>query len=95
MFQAFEFCIPIRSTVVRDGTDWIHEIKYDGFRLRVERNGDWVRLITRARHPRQTSQRPLLVKADIEQPYEKTAYDPFATFGPLGDLRLKLMSRHF
>jgi len=27
--------------------DWYHEIKYDGFRLRVERNADQVRLITR------------------------------------------------
>jgi hypothetical protein len=25
----------------------VHEIKYDGYRLRVERNGDRVRLITR------------------------------------------------
>jgi ATP-dependent DNA ligase len=27
--------------------DWLHEIKFDGYRLRVERNGDRVRLITR------------------------------------------------
>ena len=26
---------------------WFHEIKYDGYRLRVERNGDRVRLITK------------------------------------------------
>jgi ATP-dependent DNA ligase len=29
------------------GPEWLHEIKYDGFRLRVERDGDRVRLITR------------------------------------------------
>ena len=29
------------------GAEWLHEIKYDGFRLRVERDGDCVRLITR------------------------------------------------
>ena len=29
------------------GPDWLHEVKYDGYRLRVERNGDRVRLITR------------------------------------------------
>jgi ATP-dependent DNA ligase len=28
-------------------TEWFDEIKYDGYRLRVERNGDRVRLITR------------------------------------------------
>ena len=30
-----------------DRPDWLHEIKYDGYRLRVERDGDRVRLITR------------------------------------------------
>ena len=29
------------------GADWFHEIKYDGYRLRVERDGSNVRLITR------------------------------------------------
>jgi ATP-dependent DNA ligase len=27
--------------------NWLREIKYDGYRLRLERNGDRVRLITR------------------------------------------------
>jgi bifunctional non-homologous end joining protein LigD len=43
----FEFCIPTRGTKVPHAPDWIHEIKYDGYRLRVERDGDRVRLITR------------------------------------------------
>ena len=30
--------------------DWLHEIKYDGYRLRLERDGDRVRLITRGGH---------------------------------------------
>jgi bifunctional non-homologous end joining protein LigD len=34
-------------TKVPHTPDWLHEIKYDGYRLRVERNGDRVRLITR------------------------------------------------
>jgi ATP-dependent DNA ligase len=29
------------------GPEWLHEIKYDAFRHRVERDGDRVRLITR------------------------------------------------
>jgi ATP-dependent DNA ligase len=45
--MSFEFCIPTRSTSVPAGPDWLHEIKYDGYRLRVERDGDRVRLITR------------------------------------------------
>jgi ATP-dependent DNA ligase len=43
----FEFCIPTRATVVPNCPDWFHEIKYDGYRLRLERDGDRVRLITR------------------------------------------------
>jgi bifunctional non-homologous end joining protein LigD len=43
----FDFCIPTRSTTVPDTPDWLHEIKYDGYRLRLERDGDRVRLITR------------------------------------------------
>jgi hypothetical protein len=45
--KAFEFCLPRVGTTVPAGHDWLHEIKYDGYRLRVERNGDRVRLITR------------------------------------------------
>jgi len=47
MFKAFEFCIPTKSTIVPHGPDWLHEIKYDGYRLRLERDADRVRLITR------------------------------------------------
>ena len=47
MLKAFEFCLPTKSTIVPDGPDWLHEIKYDGYRLRVERDGGRVRLITR------------------------------------------------
>ena len=43
----FEFCLPTIGKVVPDGPDWFHEIKFDGYRLRVERDGDRVRLITR------------------------------------------------
>jgi len=47
MFKSFEFCVPIKASIVPDGPDWLHEIKYDGYRLRLERDGDRVRLITR------------------------------------------------
>jgi bifunctional non-homologous end joining protein LigD len=39
--------LPTRATNVPTGEDWLHEIKYDGYRLRVERDGDRVRLMTR------------------------------------------------
>jgi bifunctional non-homologous end joining protein LigD len=40
MLKALEFCLPTRSTIVPDGPDWLHEVKYDG--LRLERDGDRV-----------------------------------------------------
>ena len=40
MFKTFEFCIPAKGTKVPTGPDWFHEIKYDGYCLRVERIGD-------------------------------------------------------
>jgi bifunctional non-homologous end joining protein LigD len=43
----FEPCIPSRGTKVSSGPDWLHEIKYDGYRLIVARDGDWVKVITR------------------------------------------------
>ena len=43
----FEPCIPTRGIEVPDGTDWIHEIKHDGYRLIVQREGKRVRLFTR------------------------------------------------
>jgi bifunctional non-homologous end joining protein LigD len=47
MFKVFEFCLPTTGKAVPAGPEWLHEIKYDGFRLRVERDGARVRLITR------------------------------------------------
>jgi len=47
MFKPFEFCIPTKSTSVPIGPEWLHEVKYDGYRLRLERRGERVRLITR------------------------------------------------
>ena len=65
MFKAFEFCIPTRGTKVPDRPDWIHEIKYDGYRLRVEREGDRVRLITRNGYD-WTNRYPWIVEAALK-----------------------------
>jgi ATP-dependent DNA ligase len=54
----FEPCIPSRGTKVPDRPEWLHEIKHDGYRLIVQREGQRVRLFTRnghdwsARYPR-------------------------------------------
>jgi hypothetical protein len=43
MFKGFDFCISTKSTSVPTGPDWFHEVKYDGYRLRLERDGNRVR----------------------------------------------------
>ncbi len=35
----FEPCIPTKAAKVPDRPDWIHEIKHDGYRLIVQRDG--------------------------------------------------------
>ena len=47
MLKSFEFCLPTKATTVPSSPDWFHEIKFDGYRVRLERDGDRVRLITR------------------------------------------------
>jgi bifunctional non-homologous end joining protein LigD len=38
--RLFEPCIPTRGTKVPMGPDWIHEIKHDGYRMIVQREGN-------------------------------------------------------
>jgi len=33
MFKPFEFCIPTKGITVPSGPEYLHEIKYDGYRL--------------------------------------------------------------
>jgi ATP-dependent DNA ligase len=40
-------CLPSSAEHPPNGTDWIHEIKHDGYRLMVRRDGAGVRLLTR------------------------------------------------
>jgi bifunctional non-homologous end joining protein LigD len=65
MLKAFDFCIPTRGTKVPSAPDWLHEVKYDGYRLRVERNGDRVRLITRNGYD-WTNRYPWIVEAALK-----------------------------
>jgi bifunctional non-homologous end joining protein LigD len=40
-------CIPSRAPKPPSGLDWVHEVKHDGYRLIVRRDGGAVRLFTR------------------------------------------------
>jgi ATP-dependent DNA ligase len=46
----FEPCLPSRGIKVPDRPEWIHEVKHDGYRLIVQRDGQRVRLFTRNGH---------------------------------------------
>jgi bifunctional non-homologous end joining protein LigD len=48
MSKQFEFCRPEAKKVVPNGSDWIHEVKYDGYRGRLVRDGKNVRLLSKA-----------------------------------------------
>jgi ATP-dependent DNA ligase len=44
----FEYCKPIAAKAVPAGHDWIHEVKYDGYRGRVVRDGRDVKILSRS-----------------------------------------------
>src|SRR4051794_6134012 len=60
----FEPCLPTRGTKVPDRPEWIHEIKHDGYRLIVQREGKRVRLFTRNGHD-WTDRYPLIAEAAL------------------------------
>jgi len=60
----FEPCVPTRGTKVPSGPDWLHEIKHDGYRLIVQREGKRVRLLTRRGYD-WSDRYPLIVEAAL------------------------------
>jgi bifunctional non-homologous end joining protein LigD len=71
---AFEPCLPTRGTKVPAGPDWIHEIKHDGYRLIVQREGKRVRLFTRNGHD-WTDRYPLIVEAALRNRVSRFVID--------------------
>jgi bifunctional non-homologous end joining protein LigD len=45
--RPYEPRLPTVATKVPTGPEWLHELKHDGFRLLIHRDGDAVRLFTR------------------------------------------------
>jgi ATP dependent DNA ligase domain len=66
MPSTFQFCVPTTSTTVPHADEWLHEIKYDGYRLRLERDGMRVRLITRGGYD-WTKRFPWIVEAALKK----------------------------
>jgi bifunctional non-homologous end joining protein LigD len=67
----YQPCIPTRGTEVPAGPDWFHEIKHDGFRLIVQREGKRVRLFTRRGYD-WSNRYPLITQAALR--VRKTAF---------------------
>ncbi|TGN89436.1 DNA ligase [Bradyrhizobium yuanmingense] len=47
MRMAYELCLATAAKHVPSGPDWIHEVKYDGYRMLVIRQNERVRLLSR------------------------------------------------
>jgi bifunctional non-homologous end joining protein LigD len=66
MLSTFDICLPARSTSVPSGRDWLHEIKYEGYRIRLERDGNLVRLTTKGVGYDWTKRFPWIVEAALK-----------------------------
>jgi bifunctional non-homologous end joining protein LigD len=67
-------CIPTRAYRVPSGPDWIHEVKHDGYRLQVRRQGETVRLFTR-RGFDWTDRYPAIVRTALQLPAKSFTMD--------------------
>jgi ATP-dependent DNA ligase len=41
-------CLPTKTDKLRSGSQWLHEIKHDGFRIIARKNGSRARLYSRS-----------------------------------------------
>jgi bifunctional non-homologous end joining protein LigD len=74
MLSTFEFCLPTTAAYVPDRPNWLHEVKYDGYRLRLERDGDRVRLITRGGY-NWTGRYPWIVESALKNRHHQFVVD--------------------
>jgi ATP-dependent DNA ligase len=70
----FEFCIPTVGNAVPASAEWFHEIKYDGYRIRLERDGSSVRLISRGGYNR-TKRFPWIAEAALKNRRKRFVID--------------------
>jgi bifunctional non-homologous end joining protein LigD len=96
MPSVFEFCLPTGATSVPDRAVWLHEMKYDGYRLRLEREGTRVRLITRGGY-NWSDRYPWIVEAAAKNRHRQFVIDGEAvllTFDGISDFDALHSCRH-
>lgn len=70
----FQPCVPVAAKAVPTGPDWLHEVKYDGYRGRVERDGKVVRVSSRSGLD-WTWRFPWIVESALKLPVTQFAID--------------------
>ncbi|MEY9138540.1 bifunctional non-homologous end joining protein LigD [Bradyrhizobium diazoefficiens] len=70
----FEFCRPAAKKVVPASPDWIHEVKYDGYRGRVVRDGKDVKVLSKAGLD-WTWRYPMIVEAALKMKQQRFVID--------------------
>jgi bifunctional non-homologous end joining protein LigD len=70
----YPFSLPTKSDKVPTGSEWLHEIKQDGYRMMLVREQDRVRLISRGGHG-WADRFPLAVAAAPKLPLERFVLD--------------------
>jgi bifunctional non-homologous end joining protein LigD len=70
----YTFALPIKADKVPAGPDWLHEVKYDGYRMMLIREQDRVRLISRGGHD-WARRFPLIVTAALKLRQEHFVLD--------------------
>src|SRR5215467_11957226 len=70
----YTFALPIKADKVPAGPDWLHELKYDGYRMMLIREQGRVRLISRGGH-NWARRFPLIVMAALKLRQEHFVLD--------------------
>jgi ATP-dependent DNA ligase len=73
-YSTFLPCLPTRGTSVPATPAWLHEIKYDGYRLIVQREGERVRLFSRNGND-WSGHYPWIVEAALKNKHDQFVID--------------------
>jgi bifunctional non-homologous end joining protein LigD len=80
----YAFSLPTKADKVPAGSDWLHEIKHDGYRMMLIRDGDRVRLTSRGGQD-WARQFPLIVESALKLRRQHFVIDgETVVFGPNG-----------